>query len=69
MGEKIVCFYTSEKPHLGDKIKLLNNKIIEKLGVSFKIDEFIKLKSLPKTPSGKINKPALKQKYKEFKEK
>ena len=69
MGEKIVCFYTSEKSHLSEEIKSLNNKIIQKLGIYFKIDEFIKLNALPKTPSGKINKPGLKQKYKEFKEK
>ena len=65
MGEKIVCFYTSEEPNLNNEIKLINNKIIEKLGLYFKIDEFVKLKILPKTPSGKINKPALKSAYDE----
>ena len=65
MGEKIVCFYTSEEPNLNNEIKLINNQIVQKLGLYFKIDEFIKLKILPKTPSGKINKPALKSKYNE----
>jgi acyl-CoA synthetase (AMP-forming)/AMP-acid ligase II len=65
MGEKIVCFYLSEEPNLNDKIKSTNNQIVQKLGLYFKIDEFVKLKTLPKTPSGKINKPALKAKYDE----
>ncbi len=65
MGEKIVCFYTSEEPNLNNEIKLINNQIVQKLGLYFKIDEFIKLKILPKTPSGKINKPTLKSKYNE----
>ncbi len=65
LGEKIVCFFVPKTGVLSNtKKKELNNEIIDKLGKDYRIDEFIKIEKIPKTPTGKINKHGIKEMYK-----
>ncbi len=56
IGEKTVCFFVSEKNILEEKLKQINLKIIKNLGIHHNIDEFIRIKTIPKNLNGKIDK-------------
>ena len=58
LGEKIACFYSDEIDE-----KSINLMIIKNLGKDYSIDEFYKLKELPKNINGKIDKLKLKKEY------
>jgi len=55
LSEKIVCFYTDKKIE-SEKIKNLNQKIIEDLGREHAIDEFFQINEIPKNFNGKIDR-------------
>ena len=59
MGEKIVCFFITKKINYNDDLKAINKQIITRLGQDYKVDEFKKLDSIPRTTSGKVNKPII----------
>jgi long-chain acyl-CoA synthetase len=59
LGEKIVCFYENNKKFKEEA--LINRKIIEKIGRDYRIDEFIRLKEIPKNVNGKVDKLRLKR--------
>jgi long-chain acyl-CoA synthetase len=65
LGEKIVCFFV---PRVGvyneDKKKMLNQKIIERLGKDYQIDEYVKLDEIPRNINGKIDKLRIREMYK-----
>jgi long-chain acyl-CoA synthetase len=65
LGEKIVCFYA---PNLGSKDedykKVINNGIVEKLGMHYKIDEFFKLDEVFKNINGKVDVFKIRRIYK-----
>ena len=63
LGEKIVCFYATEKTLFHDEIKKFNKKIIEKLGLNYNIDEFIFFNEIPKNLNGKIDKPKIREMF------
>lgn len=59
MGEKIVCFFVSKKD-LDYKYKSeINEKIVEKLGKAYLIDEFNRLEEMLYNINGKIDRKAL----------
>lgn len=60
LGEKVICFYTSE--HTVSKYKL-NQHLIGTIGRSYQIDECIQLAKLPTNINGKIDRGALKASY------
>lgn len=64
MGEKIVCFFITKKINYNDDLKAINKQIITRLGQDYKVDEFKKLDSIPRTTSGKVNKPIIRNYYK-----
>ena len=64
MGEKIVCFFITKKINYNDDLKAINKQIITRLGQDYKIDEFKKLDSIPRTTSGKVDKPIIRDYYK-----
>ena len=49
------------KQHTETEKKSLNKQIIEKLGMSYSIDEFTYLKEIPKNLNGKIDKLKIRQ--------
>lgn len=60
LGEKIVCYFVPKKGQDSENTKKkLNREIIEKLGKDYHIDEFIKLEEIPKTNTGKADKPMI----------
>ena len=64
LGERIVCFYVQEDETFQlQSLKMLNNNIIENLGVDYKIDEFFPMSNIPKTNTSKIDKPAIRSLY------
>lgn len=62
-GEKIVCIFVKQNDFQTENLKILNSKIIEELGKDHKIDEFIQIEQIPKTNTGKVDKPKLRLKY------
>jgi long-chain acyl-CoA synthetase len=60
VGEKIVCFYVSNRLDSKDCENKINNAIIKKLGKGYRIDEFVKLLEIPKNINGKIDKLKIK---------
>ena len=64
MGEKIVCFFITKKINYNDDLKAINKQIITRLGQDYKVDEFKKLESIPRTTSGKVDKPIIRDYYK-----
>jgi len=67
LGEKIVCMYVSEIKENSDKIKLINKKIIQKLGIEYHIDEFVKIDKIPKNNNGKLDRLTAKENYQNLK--
>ena len=63
MGEKIVCFFCTNKKYFKDELKTINKQIVTRLGRECNIDEFVKLDSMPKTTSGKIDKPKIRENF------
>ena len=60
MGEKTVCFFV---PNIEFDQKQINKKIVEELGKSYHIDQFIKLGKIPKNLNGKVDKPKIRETY------
>lgn len=60
MGEKTVCFFV---PNVEFDQKQINKKIVEELGKSYHIDQFIELKKIPKNLNGKVDKPKIRETY------
>lgn len=59
LGEQTVCFFV---PKNGFSSELdINKDIVNSLGIDYRVDQFIKLDSLPRNVSGKIDKPKLKE--------
>lgn len=63
MGEKIVCFFVKKSVSSDDDKKTLNNRITEKLGKEYHIDEFMELGEIPYNSNGKIDKPKIREIY------
>jgi len=67
LGEKTVCFYAiKDTKQIADiTIKHLNQKIIDMLGRDYHVDTFLQLAQLPKNSNGKIDKPKIREIYKQ----
>jgi long-chain acyl-CoA synthetase len=64
LGEKIVCFYVAKDVEFGAGQKqALNARIMQNLGAPYRIDKFVEFSELPRTSSGKIDKPKLRKVY------
>lgn len=63
LGEKIVCFIVSNINFQENEKKLINFEITKKLGISYRIDIFFVLDKIPRTTSGKIDKPKIREKF------
>jgi long-chain acyl-CoA synthetase len=64
MEEKIICYYVPNKDEISSNIfKQINGQIMNQLGSHYKIDYFYQIQKLPKTTSGKVDLPSLKQIY------
>jgi long-chain acyl-CoA synthetase len=67
LGEKIVCMYVPLKEKNLEETKLINKKIIQKLGIEYHIDEFVQIDIIPKNDNGKIDRITAKKKYQNLK--
>lgn len=67
LGEKTVCFYSTKAANSMDDTttKNLNQKVINLLGRDYQIDEFVQLEQIPKNSNGKIDKPKIREIYKQ----
>lgn len=64
LGEKVVCFFVpKEQTALEEKKRKLNLQVVDRLGRDYHIDEFVEMKSIPKNPNGKIDKPKIRETY------
>lgn len=63
LGEKIVCLGILNRTLTELNKKEINQKIIENLGISHLIDEFVFIDELPKNLNGKIDKYKIREKY------
>jgi len=63
LGEKIVCFISKKEMDLQQAKKLVNQEIVRKLGIDYHIDEFLKMKNIPKTINDKVDKPKIREIY------
>ncbi len=64
LGEKTVCFCVSSNMlDIKEVKKTLNRSISEKLGVDYRIDEFVQCDSIPKNINGKIDRQRIKMQY------
>ena len=56
LGEKIVCCYV-EKENFTKEVKAdLNKKLMAVLGINYQVDEYFKVKNIPKNINGKVDK-------------
>ena len=65
LGEKITCFYvynsiSNRKINLFD----LNQSLMRELGKEYRIDEYYRIKEIPRNSNGKLYKEKLKSMYK-----
>jgi long-chain acyl-CoA synthetase len=65
LGEKIVCFYVPKKIITTNDKKTINKKIIERLGMEYRIDEFVELEHITKNLNGKIDKPKIRETFRQ----
>jgi long-chain acyl-CoA synthetase len=65
LGEKIVCFYVPKKIITINDKKTINKKIIERLGMEYRIDEFVELEHITKNLNGKIDKPKIRETFRQ----
>ena len=57
LGEKITCFYVkNELDFSKNQQKEVNDLVLEKLGESYKVDEFVEVEEIAKNKNGKVDK-------------
>jgi long-chain acyl-CoA synthetase len=60
LGEKTVCFYTTpDNLRMKETIKELRSVLVRKLGLNYSVDEFFRVREIPKNLNGKIDKKQL----------
>jgi len=67
LGEKIVCMFIAEDKQNKEFSKIINKKIVDKLGIEYHIDEFLKINEIPKNSNGKIDRIRARKKYQDLK--
>lgn len=60
--EKILCWYVPVK-EIENLPIVLNQIIVEQLGMAFKVDQFLEIKEIPKNLNGKVDKEKLRKEY------
>ena len=65
LGEKTVCAFVRNKGKYDEKeLKNINKEIMTRYGTDYQIDEFFELDFIPKTLNGKVDKPTMRELYK-----